>query len=209
MALPPLNLRQDWGDWMQRLNEVRAGHPGHIIDLRRVRAFGALSVRVWKGNAVHIRSDAIVCGRLTPINPLGILYSDRDYWFAGLDFGPTETCPPHLYQPQTEINVVKVDRPWVAAQWIGIINPTAAPDGIEAQLVATVQSLVGNRYRCPRVSIVSPWHNIEDVNAFTRGIRALVNDPPPGLLVLNLIDYDDPTPFDRLVADLALMPDED
>ena len=130
-----------------------------ILDKRLVSPvncfqINGLRVEVYRNDILRLKSDAIVCGKLTPVNPLGVIC--RKYWGAGLAWGYTGDCPKGIGEPIDDEVIIQLEKPAennVLVKYIGVVNPLERT--IKEQLVKTINVLC-HEFDCHEISVLAP-----------------------------------------------------
>jgi hypothetical protein len=204
-----MNHRQ----FMEKLHFCNASHINEkILDTKPVTPVARfrsneLELAVYQNDVLRLSADALVCGMLTPVNPLGTLF--RDYWGAGLAWGHTPLCPTGLGKPIDDEVVVKLDlthslSTGIDYGYIGVINPRERT--IEEQLFRTLV-ILGKEFDCNTISLIAPTGGEPN---FLRSAKApeiitsvmdAAREAP--LKTVNLVDEHDVQPFIEVLAAMA------
>ncbi len=190
----------------QFLKKMRA--EGRVLDARPVAPVARflmqrLVVEVYQNDVIRLPADAIVCGMLTPVNPLGALFPQ--YWDAGLAWGHMAACPRELKEPVDDEVIVPLHRPGrTPVRYIGVVHPARRPP--REQLRRTIETL-GERFGCRRINVLAP--TVEAAN-FLRSIPACdvvaaVQEASSceALERIGLVDEWDPWPYVEHIAALG------
>jgi len=111
-------------------------------------------INVYTNDVLRVPCDAIVCGRLTPINPLGVIF--KEFWGAGLAWGYTSKCPMEIKRPIDEEVVIPIKFPEITnAKYIGVVYPNNR--SMREQLRKTVIALI-DELECKNISIIAPTY---------------------------------------------------
>lgn len=162
-------------------------------------AFGTLEIAVYQNDILRLAGDALVCGKLTPVNPVGVLF--REFWDAGLAWGYTRECPTGLGSPVDDEVVVKLERSHPTASevrydYIGVVNPRDRT--IKEQLTRTLVEL-GREFGCSDISLIAPTYGEPNFlrSASASDIVASIFDAATHtpLKRVDLVDEWNPQPF--------------
>ena len=154
----------------------------------------SLNINVYQNDVLRVPSESIICGKLTPVNPLGVIFPE--FCGVGLAWGYTPACPSEIQSSIDEEVVIPIGSSEVTlAKYIGVVNPLYR--SMQNQLTRTIESLTGELC-CQSVSIIAPTrgepNSLKCISA-NEVVDAVINTVNDKALLVNLVDEWNPMPY--------------